>query len=524
MEKHKEIIRLSEGGEKQREVSQIVHCSLRTVNKTLKAAKRLQLTYEDLAEWDDKTVRQVLFDPVARVSDYYQPDFAAMAQELKIKGVNRALLWDEYARRCADAELKGYQYSQFCSLYKQWCAQNGAGPASTMRVPHVAGRLLEVDWCGLKAAYIDFTTSEVVSVPVFVGCLPYSQLLYVEAFDNMAQRNWTAAHINNFNAIQGVSMLVRPDNCKTGVVKPDYYDPVINKDYGALAKHYGCAILPARPESPTDKPSVENSVKFTETWVIAYLRNERFFSLGELNAAIRERVGVLNGQLFKGHTLSRNDVFFKDERPCLMPLPSQVFEPAEWKRAKVQMDYCIQVARQRYSVPHRMVGQSVEVRVTDSAIEVYKDSERICSHVRLYGRYNQSSVYIEHMPEAHKLYAEEWNPERFRKWAASVGPNTLKVIGSILASKPHPAQTYRACMGVMSFARSKGNTFLEDISTKAMSVTERPSYKQIKTLASSPSAEKRTASSQGSQSTVSIGDIGMVRGADYYRLEEASDC
>jgi transposase len=520
MEKHKEIIRLHEGGERQREISRIVHCSLRTVSNTLGAAKRMGLTYKDLANWDDKTVRQILFDPASKASEYYQPDFAAVEQELKVRGVNLSLLWDEYTRSCTAGGLKGYQCSYFCELYQKWRRENGVGPNTTMRVAHIAGRLLEVDWAGLKASYVDFTTAEIVPAPVFVGCLPFSQRLYAEAFDDMSQRSWSLAHVHNFKSIKGAPQLLCPDNCKTGVVRPDYFDPVINKDYAALAEHYGCAILPARPSRPKDKPSVENSVKIIETWVIAYLRDERFFSLGELNAAIFDRVAKLNVQPFKGKKTTRDDMFWAEEQPNLMPLPKKVFEPAEWRTAKVQMDYCIQVLRQRYSVPYQMVGERVDVRVTDSGIEVYAQGERICSHTRLLGRYNQCSVHEEHMPEAHRLYAEEWNPERFRKWAASVGPSTLKVIESILASKPHPAQTYRACMGVMSHARKKGNSYLEGICSKAVVITDNPSYRQIKMLAQATVEENARAQKADERNGHSIGSTGMVRGSDYYRLED----
>jgi transposase len=518
MQKHKEIIRLAEGGEKQREISRIVHCSLRTVGGTLKAAKRLGIGYKDLADLDDATVRQILFDPVARVSNYYQPDFAEVTQELTKKGVNLALLWDEYSRTCAAAGLRGYQYSQYCNLYRQWRKENGPGPSAAMRIHHSAGRLHEVDWAGTKAEYTNFTTGEVIGASVFVGCLPYSQRIYAEAFDDMAQRSWTEAHIHNFNYNKGVTALVTPDNCKTAVVKPDYFDPTVNKDYAALAEHYGCAILPARPVRPTDKPSTENSVKFVETWVIAYLRRERFFSLAELNTAILKRVAELNAQPLKGAGHSRDDVFWAEEHPNLIPLPGHAFEPSEWRTSKVQMDYCIQVMRQRYSVPHRLVGQSVDVRITTSAIEVFQGGERICSHARLYGRFNQCSIHEEHMPEAHKLYAEEWNPERFRRWASSVGPATLRVIESVLASKPHPAQTYRACMGVMGYARTKGNSFLEDICCTATAVTDSPSYKQIKMLAQAAATPKRSAEGQPGEGQQSIGGLGMVRGADYYRV------
>jgi transposase len=438
---------------------------------------------------------------------------------MKISGVNLSLLWDEYVRVCEAAHLKSYQYSQYCNLYHQWKKGHGKGIRATMRIKHVAGRLLEVDWAADRSEYIDFSSGEIHNPYVFVACLPYSQRIYAEAFDTLAQDSWTTAHINTFAFMEGVTELITPDNCKTGVVKADYYDPVVNKDYAELATHYGTAILPARPRKPKDKPSTENSVKFVETWVIAYLRREHFFSLGELNGAIKERVERLNSKNFQRLDYSRNDIFKTEERTLLLPLPEKPFERSEWRKSKVGMDYCIQVERQRYSVPCRFIGNEVDVRMTRSIVEIFKDGERISSHPRLYGSFNQCSVIEEHMPEKHKLYSEEWNPERFKKWAASVGPSCLSVIEAILASKPHPALTYRSCMGVLSFARSKGNTFLEDICKRACATAQNPSYGQIKRLVTCAEEKEQGKVGQAEIAGLSIGGAGMVRGADYYRLD-----
>jgi transposase len=461
--------------------------------------------------------RQLLFDPVVRVSGYCQPDFAEVERQLKKDGVTLSLLWDEYTRSCVAAGVQAYQYSQYCDLYARWRKERGLA-ASTMRVKHIPGRLAEVDWAGARAEYVDRTTGEVMRPWVFVGCLPYSQRLFVEAFDDAKQPAWLRAHVSMLRFFGGVPELVTPDNCRTGVHKADYYDPEVNHDYARLAAHYGFAVLPARPFHPKDKASAENAVKFTQTWVVAYLRAERFFSLAELNQAVRARVAVLNGQVFQGLDYSRDDVFEADERAALKPLPAQTFELAAWRRAKVGLDYCVQVDRQRYSVPYRLIGQTLDVRSTDTTVEVFHNQERVCSHPKLTGRLNQASVLPEHMPEKHKLYLEEWNPGRFTGWAASVGPACLTVIESILASKPHPAQTYRACLGVLGYAKTKGNTFLEQVCQRAVQLSANPSYKQIKMLAQHP--ETAPPGDPGQQHLPGVGDAGLVRGAGYYRLEE----
>ncbi len=317
----------------------------------------------------------------------------------------------------------------------------------------------------------------------------------------------------------GVPELVTPDNCRTGVHKADYYDPQVNQDYARFAAHYGFAVLPARPRTPKDKASAENSVKFVQTWVIAYLRHDKFFSLAELNQAVRARTEVLNAQPFQGLDYSRDDVFTAEEAGALGPLPDAEFELAQWGQAKVGLDYCVQVDRQRYSVPYRLIGQRVDVRSTDSTVEVFHDRERVASHPRLTGRVNQAHVIDEHMPDKHRLYLEEWNPGRLKGWAASVGPACLKVIASILESKPHPAQTYRACLGVLGYAKTKGNTFLEKVCERAVATSTHPSYKQIKMLASQPAP--RMTPDAGQQQLPGVGASGLVRGSGYYRLGDA---
>ena len=517
MGKTVQILRLSEGGVPQREIAATTRSSLRTVSKTLKASRAKGVGAADLAGMDDAAARLVLFGPVERVSERFQPDFAVVAAELKKDGVTLTLLWDEYVRSCAAAGVKAYQYSQYCDLFAGWRKQRGVSGA-TMRIKHVPGRLVEVDWAGTRAEYIDRATGEVMRPWVFVGCLPFSQRLYAEAFDDTRTPTWLAAHAHMLRFFGGVTELVTPDNCKTGVHKPDYYDPQVNKDYALFAEHYGFAVLPARPLKPRDKASTENTVKFVQTWVIAYLRDEKFFSLGELNQAIRARVAVLNGQPFRGFDYSRDDVFAAEEADALKSLPLREFELAQWRQAKVGLDYCVQVDRQRYSVPYRLIGQQVDVRVTDSVVEVFRDGERVTSHPKLTGRLNQASVVEEHMPDKHKLYLEEWNPSRLKNWAASIGPACLKVIESILESKPHPAQTYRACLGVLGYAKTKGNSFLEHLCQQAVATSASPSYKQIKLLAARPAPAPGT--DAGQQHLPGVGTAGLVRGPGYYRLGE----
>jgi transposase len=389
-----------------------------------------------------------------------------------------------------------------------------------MRMARVPGQACEVDWCGARMAYIDRATGEVCQTWVFAGCLPFSQRLFAETFDDMRQACWIRAHTDMFRFFGGVSRLVVPDNCKTGVVKADYYDPALNPDYARLADHYGFVIVPARPLAPRDKGSAENTVKIIQTWVVAYLRDQVFFSLAELNQAVRDRVVALNAQPFQGLDYCRDDLFTADEADALQPLPATEYEFAAWKSAKVGVDYCVQVERQRYSVPYRLIGRQVDVRVSDHVVEVFDAGQRIASHPRLRGKLNQASIIEEHMPDKHRMMLEAWNPDRFTHWAGSVGPCCLQVVESILASKPHPAQTYRACLGVLSYAKSRGNTFLEDVCRQAVELSTHPSYQQVKTLAAHRPAQPVADAEQ--QDLPGVGATGLTRGAGYYKMGDQS--
>jgi transposase len=472
------------------------------------------LSASDLAG-SEVPARDLLFGPPTRLAGRVEPDFEDVHKQLRKDSVSLALLWDEYARRCAAAGLAGYQYSQFCALYARWRSGRGLS-APKGRVRHVPGRVAEVDWAGLRAGYVDRSDGSDRRAWVFVGCLPFSQLLYVEAFDDMRQASWSAAHVRMLRFFGGVPELVVPDNCKTGVAKADYYDPVVNRDYAALAAHYGFAVMPARPVSPKDKASAENSVKFCQTWVVAYLRAERFFSLGELNQAVRARVEELNSRPFQGLDWSRRDVFDAEEAPALSGLPGSDYEPAQWVVAKAGLDYCVQVDRRRYSVPWRLRGLRLDVRLTGSAVEVFADGERVASHRRLTGRLGEVSVAAGHMPESHRVASEEWNPDRLEGWARSVGPACLKVVSGMLGSKPHPALAYRACLAVLGRSKEDGSEFLEAVCAEALTLSVQPSYKQIKALAQA----KKAAPARGWEEPAlpGLGDAGLVRGPASYRL------
>ena len=316
-----------------------------------------------------------------------------------------------------------------------------------------------------------------------------------------------------FDFFGGVTPMLVSDNCTTAVnhKKSDWYNTALNTTYHEMAEHYNLAILPARVRKPKDKPNVEGSVGKISTWITAALRNEQFFSLAELNASIREKLDAYNARKFQKKECSRLSLFLGEEMPLLAPLPATPFELAEWKQATVQFNYHIAVDRMFYSVPYQYIKNKVDVRITDTTVEIFYNHNRIASHRRLYGRSGQYSTVTEHMPQEHQKYLE-WNGDRFRKWADSIGINTSKVVDAILTSGRIEQQSYRSCMGLLKLAEKYSPEKLEQVCAKALSYSGKPSYKSIKNLL----AATKDAPDTESESFQAVKPHGITRGARYY--------
>jgi transposase len=267
----------------------------------------------------------------------------------------------------------------------------------------------------------------------------------------------------------GAPALLVPDNPRALIRDPDRYEPIANRTYEALAEHYGCAILPARPRKPQDKAKVEAAVLLVERWILARLRHWRFHSLTELNTAIRQLLGELNDRPFQKLEGSRRSWFELLDRPALRPLPSTAFEYADFKRARVsRLDYHVEFAHHYYSVPHALVGQEVELRITRTTVEVLFRHQRVASHARSHRRGGYSTI-PEHMPAAHRAH-REWTPARLLHWAETIGVATRHLVAHLLETKPHPEQGYRACLGLLALARKYGDARLEAGCVRALAL------------------------------------------------------
>jgi transposase len=286
--------------------------------------------------------------------EYPMPDWAKINTEKRQKGVTLRLLWQEYKEQ----HPNGYQYSQFCEHYRRWKKQQ---VATSMHEEHKGGEEMEVDYAGLKMQMIDPETGEIIKLSVFVATLPASNYLYAEAQLKGDQKNWNNGHARAFEYFGGVVKIVVPDNLKTGITKPNYYEPGVNLAYQDLAEYYKFAVLPAEVKKPKDKGAVENGVQNVERWVIAPLRKRQFFSLHEVQTAIREQLEMLNNRVMQGAGRSRRQEFEAIDQPNLRPLPERPYEYAEWKTATVHMDYHVEFEDHLYSVPFHLIHQKVNI-------------------------------------------------------------------------------------------------------------------------------------------------------------------
>ena len=512
MTKYREILRLSSLGLSQQNIANSCNVSKKTVNRVLKRAKELNISWTLDANDTDAVLAEKFFPSVKPVvSNKRMPDFAYIRKELLRNGVSKKLLWTEYMEDCRANGEEPLMYSQFC----YYIQKDEEKRRATMHINRKPGEQVEVDWAGDTATIIDPDTGEIIKAYIFVGVMTYSQYAYVEAFLDMKQKSWINAHVHMYEFFGGVAKILVPDNCKTAVIhNGGFKDQQINETYQEMAEHYGTAIIPARVRSPKDKPNAEGTVGNISTWITAALRNEQFFSLAELNRAIRAKLELFNQRLFQKKDCSRLSLFLGEELPLLAPLPATRFELSDWKTATVQFNYHISVDGMLYSVPFEYIKKKVDVRVTDTIIEIFYNHNRIASHRRLKGRIGQYSTITEHMPEDHQKYLE-WNGDRFRKWAERIGINIYTVVNAILTSKPVEQQTYRSCMGLLKLTEKYSDVLLEEACRKALTYTASPSYKSIKNILATQSDKLISENKTDIPSTQKT--HGITRGADYYR-------
>jgi len=469
MRKVKEVLRLkSECNLSDRQIAQACNLGRTTVQEYLARARVSQISWENARNLPEDELESLLFPGNPAPNSLHPlPDWKEIHQERRKPGVTLQLLWEEYRNNNQD----GYGYSRFCELYHAFVRTIDP----RMRQTHKAGDKLFVDYSGRTVEIVDSATGEIRSAQLFVAVLGASNYTFIEATWSQKLQDWVASHIRAFEFFNGVPALIVPDNLKSAIHKACRYDPDENPGFSALAEHYGTAILPARPYRPRDKAKVEGAVLLAQRWVMARLRNQRFFSLSELNEAIRALLVSFNQRPFKKLPGCRQTQFEMVDKPALRPLPSSPFEMADWKRATVGIDYHVEYEKHYYSVPFKHVHQSVLVRATEHIVEIFLKGRRLAAHVRN-PEHGKQSTLDEHMPPKHQF--GEWSPGRFLNWANNFGPHIVQVIRGILESKPHPAQSFRACLGVLRLEKKVGAKRLDAACERAL-YYKSPRYKTV---------------------------------------------
>lgn len=457
-----------------RQIAKSCNIARSTVSDYLFRARNAGLCWPLPPEMDDTTLENLLYPSAAQdvpQGKRQMPPMNYLQRELKKRGVTLQLLWYEYKK----ANPEGYQHSQFCELYRRWARKLDP----SLRQEHRAGKKLFVDYAGDTIPVINPDTGEIYQAQLFIAVLGASNYTFAEASYSQELQCWINSHVHAFEYFGGVTEIVVPDNLKSGVSKACRYEPEINPTYLDLAQHYGISIIPARAGKPKDKAKAEAGVLMVIRWILAALRNRTFFSLDELNQAIREKLSILNNRKFQKLDTTRAELFRTIEKLALKPLPPRPYEFADWKKATVNIDYHVEVDHHYYSVPYQLVRQQVDIRITATTIEVLFKNSRVASHKRSYRKGDFTTVN-EHRPKSHQKYLE-WTPSRIIRWAGQNGPHTRELVTKIIESKPHPEQGYRSCLGIIRLAKKYSPQRLEAACQRALKINAF-SYKSVNSI------------------------------------------
>lgn len=509
MRKIKEILRLIVKMKlSPRNVSKALGIGRSTIQDYLSRFEEAALTLEDIDSLTEDELERRLFPIASSGHNRPLPCWAAMHQEHRKQNVTLQVLWEEYRVQNPD----GLSYSRFCELYKEYSKTVDI----SMRQIHKAGEKMFVDYCGKTMEIIDRTTGECKHAQIFVAVLGASNYLYAEATWSQQLSDWISSHVRALEFFGGVPRAIIPDNLKSGVTKPWYYDPDINPSYAEFARHYQTAILPARVRKPRDKAKAEAGVQFVQRWLLAKLRHRRFYELSELNQAIKELLTDLNNRPFKKLEGSRRSMYEALDKIALNPLPETRYEFALWKDAKVNIDYHVEFKKFFYSVPWQEAHQKVRIRATANTIEIFKRDRRIAVHIRKYTGDNYSTLE-EHMPPHHKFV--KWPPSKLVYLAGKIGHSVKTVVEEILKSRRHPEQGFRSALGLLRLGKSLGEDRLENACRKAIDLGC-PRYKSVRSILET-GQDKIPSSHDNKHLAHPVHE--NIRGADYYRREE-EDC
>lgn len=506
------ILELKASGLSRNQIATTRHMSKHSVSDVINIAREKEITYEKVKHLSEDEIYRMIFpDKFAIESLYEQPDYEYVHQELKRIGVTLKLLWQEYQDKCKTTGSISMGYTKYCNGYADYTIVNKL----TNHLENKPGVKAEVDWSGPTMSYIDTSTGEVVTVYLFVGTLPYSQYSYVEPTLDMKMDSFIRAHVHMYEFFDGVPTRLICDNLKTGVVShPKEGEIVLTQDYEALGEHYTTAIMPAGVRKPKHKPSVEGTVGKIATAIIAKLRNEVFYSFPALKAAVSKKLYEFNHDDFQKREGSRYEAYL-DEKEFLHPLPAIPYEIATWVYGRsVNIDYHVVFEYNRYSCPYQYAKKKVDLRITDTKVEIYSGSDRIATHNRFAaGRKNQYSTHAEDMPDKFKF--TPWNEERIQKWASSIGKYTGEVIERIFEAVTIKEQGFNPALAVLRLSNKYSEARLETACEFAItSGIRKPRYHHLNSILASNQDLTYLENRKPKKNTGS--SMGYLRGSSYY--------
>lgn len=507
MRRIKECLRLHfESGLSQNAISRTLQVSRSTVQDYLRRINCQDKRWPELKDLTDEQLEALLFSSKPAGTVRPHPDWELVHKELHSKSyVTLQVLWQEYKAVHPD----GYSYPRFVVYYREWAQRFNV----YLRQRHIGGEKLFVDYSGKKPRVRDMRTGQDREVELLVMAWGASQYIYAEAQESQRLPDWIMGHRRGYEYFGCVPHIEIDDNLKSAVTKACRYDPDVNVTFTEFAAHYGVAIVPTRPGKPKDKPKVENAVLIAQRWILACLRNRVFYSLAELNMAIRELLEKINAKLMQRLPKSRWQLFLELDKPNALPLPAEPFEYREWLSPTLAFDYHVEVDGNYYSAPWTLAGRKLSVRVMENTVEIFDKRDRVAIHERSRGTHQYTTV-TEHMPPAHQKYVE-WTPARMYRWAQEIGPSTHQLIEKVIKTKFHPQQGFRPAMGILRLSKTYGNDRLEAAARIALDF----GFNRVRQISD---LLKNGRDRQGQQTpVVTIANTDNVRGRDYYAGQSA---
>ena len=500
MRKIRDVLRLKLDAKLSHEqIASSLQISKGVVAKYVGLAAAAGLDWPTVCTLEEAALEQRLLVRPERPSSYATPDYGRIHHEMRRKGMTLMLLWEEYQAEYADQ--KTWRYTQFCEHYRSFAKKL----KRSMRQIHRAGEKLFIDFAGPTMGLTDGSRAH-----IFVAAMGASSYTYACATPRETMADWLESTAKALTYYGGCTQLIIPDNPKALIADANRYEPRANDTVLDFARHYGTSFLPARPYHPRDKPKAESAVQIVERWIMARLRHQQFANVHEVNAAIIPLLKRLNERPFQKLPGSRASAFAELDAPALQPLPMQRYEMAHFKTVTVHIDYHVEVDKHRYSVPHSLVGQVLEARITRSTVEILHRGQRVASHV-YNSRPGGFSTVTAHMPAAHRAHME-WTPQRLIDWGKTIGPATAVAVTRLMEENKHPEHGYRACLGLLSLAKRYGKPRLEAGCTLALQIGA-CQYRHVRDIL----ANNRDQSTPTTTTEWVSPDHAYLRGPGYYQ-------